>query len=316
MRMTRRSAVIIAVVCAALAALLTLVFLSSLQKQIKPTEAIEKVRVITPIRDLEPDIPIQANMLVPREVPAEEVPEGAARSIAQLSGKLSLVALPKGEPIRLDQVQSLVGAGLAYVVPDGMRAVTIALDPVPIVGVAGFPKPGDRVDVIATFDLEQLTVTRTILQNVQLLALGETAVIGQKAEAAEAKEGEVKAEPEAQTNATFAVTPDQAQRLVLADARGRLRLALRPKFEEGYVAIKPTSSTDVIGAEYEELAALRAEGPPAQGQPPPETGAGTPLPPDLVRAPSAPTVEVIRGTARETVVVGGSTSSSAQGGAR
>ena len=307
MRMTRRLAVVIAVICAALAALLTLIFLSSLQNDMKPTAAIEKVQVITPIRDLEPDTPIQANMLVPREMPAEEVPEGAAKNIAQLSGKLSLVALLQGEPIRLDQVQPLVGAGLSYVIPEGMRAVTVALSPVPIVGVAGFPKPGDRVDVIATFDLEGLTVTRTILQNVQLLALGETAVIGQKAKAAEAQQGEVKAEPEAQTNATFAVTPDQAQKLVLAGARGELRLALRPKWEEGYVALKPTSSTDVIGAEYEELAALRAEGPPEPSQP---------LPPDLARAPSRPTVEVIRGTARETVVVGGPTSSSAQRGAR
>ncbi len=307
MRMTRRSAVLIAVVCAALAALLTLVFLSRLQQKMKPTDTVvRKVQVITPIQDIEPDTPIQANMLVSKEMPEEEAPAGAAKSIVQLSGQLSLVALSQGEPIRLDQVQSLVGAGLSYVVPDGMRAVTVALNPVPIVGVAGFPNPGDRVDVIATFNLNHLTVTRTILQNVQLLALGETAVIGQKAKAAEAEEGEVKAEPEAQTNATFAVTPDQAQRLVLADARGKLRLALRPKWEDQFIALEATSSTDVIGAEYEELAA--AEVAPA--------AAPAPLPPDLARAPSAPTVEVIRGPNRETVVVGGPSSSSAQGGAR
>ena len=47
----------------------------------------------------------------------------------------------------------------------------MALDPVS--GVAGFLRPGDHVDVIATFDAGNgQSVTRTVLQNVSLLAVG------------------------------------------------------------------------------------------------------------------------------------------------
>ena len=318
MRMTRRLAIGIAVVCGALTALLTYVWLSGLQQQTQLKETVKTAQVITPLQGIEPGVLVQASMLVTREVAEEDAPAGAAKSISELSGKLSIVALPQGEPIRLAQVQSLVGAGLSYVVPEGMRAVTVALDPV--IGVAGYPKPGDRVDVIATFVHQELTVTRTVLQNVQLLALGKSAVIAQKeAKPSEDKaEGAVKAEPEAPPNATLAVTLKQAQRLILADVRGELRLALRPKFEEQYIAVQPTTSIEVIGEEFEKLRVAEAEAlttPP--GMPPsPTVGPAAEITPPaaLTREPQLPTVEVIRGNVRETVVIGGPTSSAPKGG--
>jgi len=190
-----------------------------------------------------------------------------------------------------------------------MRAVTVAIDPV--VGVAGFLEPGDRVDVIATFEIGEVTVTRTVLQNIKLLAIGTTATAAKpKRPPAEGEEAQVEAaEEREQPNATLAVDPEQAQTLILSDARGKLRLALRRKFEEQYIALEPTDTAEVIGEEFEEaLAALeRPNGPAPEAAPRP--GA------TLIREPRGPAVEVIRGTERETVIIGGTqTSSSARGG--
>ena len=306
MRMTRRLAIVIAVVCGLLAALLTYFYLSKLQQQAAPIEAAKSVELVTPLRDITAGTIIRSEMLGTMERPADQVPAGAVRSASQLVGQAGLVDLPAGQPITSAQVQS--PTQLSYRVPEGMRAVTVAIDPV--VGVAGFLKPGDRVDVIATFEVGEVTITRTVLQNVKLLALGKTAnAAPPKRPLAEGEEAEVEAAEKEQPNATLAVDPEQAQTLILSDARGKLRLALRRKFEEQYIALAATDTAEVIGEKFEEAMA-------AQEQPKPEAPEAAPQPgATLTREPRGPAVEVIRGTERKTVIIGGSqTSSSARGG--
>ncbi len=303
MRMTRRLAIVIAVVCGLLAALLTYFYLSKLQQQAMPMEAAKNVELVTPLRDIEAGTIIRSEMLGTMERPADQVPAGAVRSASQIVGQVGLVDLPAGQPITSAQVQS--PTQLSYHVPEGMRAVTVAIDPV--AGVAGFLEPGDRVDVIATFEVGEVTITRTVLQNVTLLALGTTATAAKpKRPPAEGEEAEVKAAEKEQPNATLAVDPEQAQTLILSDARGKLRLALRPKFEEQYIALGAIDTAEVIGEKFEE--AIAKQEPPATEEAP-QPGA------TLTREPRGPAVEVIRGTQRETVIIGGSqTSSSARGG--
>jgi len=307
MRMTRRLAIAIAVVCGLLAALLTYFYLSKLQQRVPVEVAAKNIELVTPLRDITAGTIIRSEMLGTMERLEDEVPAGAVRLASQIVGQAGLVDLPAGQPITSAHVQS--PTQLSYRVPEGMRAVTVAIDPV--VGVAGFLEPGDRVDVIATFEVGEVTVTRTILQNVKLLALGTTATAAKpKKPPAEGEEAEVKAtEEREQPNATLAVDPEQAQTLILSDARGKLRLALRPKFEEQYIALEATDTAKVIGEEFEEAIAAqeRPNGPPPEAAPQP--GA------TLIREPRGPSVEVIRGTQRETVIIGGSqTSSSARGG--
>ncbi len=304
MRMTRRLALVIAVVCAALAALLTLFYLRGLQQRTMPEVVARNIELVVPLRDITAGTIIRSEMLGTTEVPEDEAPAGAVRSASQVVGQAGLVDLPAGKPITSTQVQS--PTQLSYRVPEGMRAVTVAIDPV--VGVAGFLEPGDRVDVIATFEIGEVTITRTVLQNVKLLALGTTATAAKpKKPPAEGEEAEVEAaEEKEQPNATLAVDPEQAQTLILSDARGKLRLALRPKFEEQYVTLKATDTAEVIGEEFEKAIAA---------QEPPGTEAAPPPGATLTREPRGPAVEVIRGTERKTVIIGGSqTSSSTRGG--
>jgi len=314
MRMTRRLAIVIAFVCAALAAVLTLFFLRSVEQRAAPREAAKNVEVVMPLRDITAGTIVRSEMLGTTKVPEDEVPAGAVRSPTEISGQVAQVDLVAGQAITRSQVQS--PTQLSYHVPDGMRAVTVAIDPV--VGVAGFLKPGDRVDVIATFEIGEVTITRTVLQNVKLLALGTTTTAAKpKRRPAEGEEAKVEAaEEKEQPNATLAVNPEQAQTLILSDARGKLRLALRPKFEDQYIALAATDTAKVIGEEFEEVIAAQEQpkpevpGPGVDGAPPQGAPGAT-----LTREPRGPAVEVIRGTERKTVIIGGSqTSSSARGG--
>lgn len=107
------------------------------------------------------------------------------------------------------------GAGLAPVIPVGMRAVTVRVNDV--VGVAGFVLPGMRVDITVTGrpPSGQETLTTTVLQNITVLSAGQTMT------------------PDARGNAinaptvTLLVTPEQAEVIILAGSEGRIQLVLR-----------------------------------------------------------------------------------------
>src|ERR1019366_3516578 len=69
------------------------------------------------------------------------------------------------------------GAGLPATIPEGMRAVSVAVNDV--IGVAGFVIPGTSVDVLVTGQIPGATqngaqnVTRTILEDVRVPAAGQ-----------------------------------------------------------------------------------------------------------------------------------------------
>jgi Flp pilus assembly protein CpaB len=113
--------------------------------------------------------------------PSEFLPKGATfEDTSQVVGRVAKQDLFPGEPIFAEKVSgSDTNGGLPAIIPKGMRAVSVAVTEVK--GVAGFVKPGDRVDVLTTFEIEQEggkseRKTRTVLQNVLVLASAQTMV--------------------------------------------------------------------------------------------------------------------------------------------
>jgi pilus assembly protein CpaB len=111
------------------------------------------------------------------------------------------------------------GAGLAAAIPEGMRAISVAVNDV--VAVAGFVTPGTMVDVMVTGRISGANhgsddnITRTILENVRVLAAG------QKIE--QDREGK----PQTVPVITLLVSPDDAAKLAMASTEGKIQLALR-----------------------------------------------------------------------------------------
>ncbi len=112
------------------------------------------------------------------------------------------------------------GAGLPATIPQGMRALSVAVNDV--VGVAGFVIPGTMVDVLVTGKVSaggksgsEESITRTILENVRVLAAG------QKIE--QDREGK----PQTVPVITLLVSPEDAGKLAMASTEGKIQLALR-----------------------------------------------------------------------------------------
>jgi pilus assembly protein CpaB len=153
-----------------------------------------------------------------RMLPGSE-PAGAYNDIKEVEGKVSRAALLQGE-ILLEGRFAEQGSGstLAAVVERNMRAVTVRVDDV--VGVAGFLLPGNRVDVLGSRDLSNRDAqTETILQNVRVLAVDQTASAD-------------KNEPVVVRAVTLEVTPAQAEVIVKWKEQGSIQLTLRNPLDE------------------------------------------------------------------------------------
>jgi pilus assembly protein CpaB len=128
--------------------------------------------------------------------------------------------------------------GLAFVVNPGMRAVTVALDPV--IGVAGFLRPGNHVDVVATFNINDGAVTKTVLQDQILLATGSQVINTSEAPGRGTQQENV-------PNATLSLDPADAEKLILAESKGKLRLTLRAQGDTVLAPTRGITSRALIG---------------------------------------------------------------------
>lgn len=132
------------------------------------------------------------------------------------------------------------GAGLPATIPEGMRAISVAVNEV--IGVAGFVTPGTSVDVLVTGMIPGATqagaqyVTRTILENVRVLAAG------QKIE--QDKDGK----PQTVPVVTLLVTPKEAGTLAMASTQGKIQLALRNTIDDHTPAPSPVLQATVFGS--------------------------------------------------------------------
>jgi pilus assembly protein CpaB len=160
---------------------------------------------------------LDANNLRVISWPSNHPVAGMVTRIEDCANRALVTPLAENEPIlesKLAPKES--GAGLPATIPEGMRAITVAVNDG--VGVAGFVTPGTMVDVLVTGQMAgqgNNKITRTILENVRVLAAG------QKIE--QDREGK----PQTVPVITLLVTPDDATKLTMGSTEGKIQLALR-----------------------------------------------------------------------------------------
>jgi Flp pilus assembly protein CpaB len=151
--------------------------------------------------------------------PSAEAAEAASRSAITRSGGAVV------DMARFDLPPARTAAPRG-VIPVGMRAVTILTPPRPR-NALPLVVPGSKVDVLfvsaRTPDADRAT---TLLQNVQVLAVGERG---------DASPGDKSAAGPLQEVVSLLLTPDQAAKLVLAQNVGTLHLALRNPDDDGTI---------------------------------------------------------------------------------
>jgi len=238
----RRNILLLAVFLALVTTMLVYVYLTRVTQQ--RVQEPEQVPVLAAARKLDVRTVVTEDMLTTAYAPSTQRPAlfGPEEQV-QVVDKVVVRPLEPGTLIRREDVMPKDPAlwGLAFVVPKGMRAVTISIDRVS--GVAGFLKPGDRVDVMATFNANNGTLTKSVLQNVLLLAVGAVSRPPTPQEGGKQPAGA----PQESATATLAVSPFDAGKLILASGKGKIQLALRSVEDKLVVRAPPVTSRQVVG---------------------------------------------------------------------
>jgi pilus assembly protein CpaB len=145
-------------------------------------------------------------------MPARFAPVGAVRSLERAIGRIAVAELAAGEVLTELRLAGTRSGPTASLVPAGMRAVQV-----PVSAAAG-AKPGDLVDVIATFGGggAHTEVTGEALEVLVVDRGGGGASFGGAASA-----------PSGGVGLIMLVTPDVAERLAFAAAFGTLSVAVR-----------------------------------------------------------------------------------------
>lgn len=151
---SRRTLILIgAVVVGALAAFLTLSYVRGVEN--KSDEAAQMVEVVVasgPIAKGSPaDGAIEAKLLTIEKRRQDELPANPVRRFADIMGQVAAVDLGGGEVITTSMFvspTSLTGSNSAGI-DKGNVAITINVDQA--AGVAGLVKPGDNVNILATY---------------------------------------------------------------------------------------------------------------------------------------------------------------------
>ena len=161
---------------------------------------------------------LDSSMLRTVAWPVSQPVTGMCTRMQDCSNRALIVPVFENEPILQSKLAPVAaGEGLAAAIPPGMRAMSVAVNDV--VGVAGFVTPGTVVDVMVTGTVAAAqggqNITRTILENVRVLAAGQKVQQDQGGK------------PQTVSVITLLVSPGDAVKLAMGSTQGKIQLALR-----------------------------------------------------------------------------------------
>src|ERR1700688_2612195 len=223
-----RNRLIVGLAIAVVVALLLSTFVYRVFKQagaVRPVAVSQHIVVAAIPMTLGTRLDAKSLQLIPW--PGGEPVAGMFTRIEDVTNRALITSVVENEPILEGKLASLQsGAGLSATIPEGMRALSVAVNDV--VAVAGFVGPGTMVALLVTAPASGgQNVTLTILENVRVLAAG------QKVE--QDREGK----PQTVPIITLLLTPQDAAKVTMASSQGRIQLALRNTIDSKAVSPAP-----------------------------------------------------------------------------
>lgn len=222
------------VLLAVILGLVTAYFIWRYLSEVRESAKENWMPVVVAVQDIKSRASITRDMITLTSFPKDLIAADTVEKIDEVEGKVALGRIKAKEQIRRsDLAQQGQMPGLAYQVPPGKRAISIAANEVMSVGTA--IKPGDHVDILATYHdpVTRQETTQMILQNVTVLAVNQGDTEGKG-------EG-------AKSSMTLVVSPEEAELLTAADRSGVLRVSLRALQDDKIVPSSGVTVRDIKG---------------------------------------------------------------------
>jgi len=226
----------IAIVLAVISTLILTSYLNTLRAEITDGSEIVKVYIATvpiPAGTGEAELLLKAELI---DIPKRYVAADAITSKADIKDKSLVVSMTEGEQLTKNKLRREAVSDVSYLIAGEKVAMSIPIDEV--IGVSGNVKAGDKVMIIATLSPGPggKDLTKVMLSGVEVLqTTGESRTNG-KATAS----GGIK------KTLTIAVTPAQAEKVVFAQEKGKIWVALQPADGSGGKGSSSGQSIDTL----------------------------------------------------------------------
>jgi pilus assembly protein CpaB len=222
-----------------------------------------KTPVVVASQDIPAATKITAEMVTLKSISADAVLPEVFLKTEDVIGKITRVPVVAGEQVIPSRVAAtgtaitdIENPPLAYVVPEGMRAVSISVSSE--IAASGLIRPGDFVDVILTVQSGDESesrnvrdqIARTILQNAQVLSIGRNVALPSAGDQSAPPVSDEGADADADAGTvTLAVSPVHGEVLTVAETcgtnfGGRLALALRAFGDSAGVGTRSVWASD------------------------------------------------------------------------
>jgi pilus assembly protein CpaB len=233
-----RSRLIFFLITAVIAVLIVTLINGALKTKQATIEVLQHARVdiVVAARNLSPGNQVDAASIKLAAWPRDDLPQGAITNASQAEGQIIKQVVIENEPIVSAMLveRGKAGGVLPFLIPEGMRAMSIPVTPVS--DMSGMILPHNRVDVLVTSNGAggSNDRTRIVLQNVEVLAV--QTVLESTGN-----------EPQHAEVVTLLVTPNDAERLAAAIRLGTLQLAMRSYGDQQAIWTAGIDSRELIG---------------------------------------------------------------------
>lgn len=203
----------------------------------KQEKEVKTGQVLVAVQEISPGIPIDDAMTTFKEMPVELIPSDAVTKPEEFADRALRVKAFPGTPILKAMLGEQGEFGVSSDIPQGMRVVAISVTATS--AVAGFVKPGDRIDIQVTYKVREKgqykSRTKTILEYIEVFAADKTR------EMVDSENDSI------YKNLSVLVTPEQANIIRLAGSKGSLDLSLRHPDDEEHTQIADITEDDLLG---------------------------------------------------------------------
>ncbi|MCS6860364.1 MAG: Flp pilus assembly protein CpaB [Abditibacteriales bacterium] len=274
------------------------------RQQGEPAPPPQPVKVVVASTTIPPRTIITDDMVELKAMPPEQaghIPSGALSDIGQVVNAVSKDLIARGEVVRRSHLLgALRDVRVTALLPPGRRAMMLVLNNKP--QVVNLLQPGDRIDVVATFDRE---FSRMLVEDVEVVSVN----TGSEPSQTDSPSGQPA--PPVNPHIIISVTPKEAEMLALA-SDATLDVLLHPKASselprnsEGILKKEITRKWVRDRAPRPAPRAPRSETPRVIVQPPPPPMRIEPVVQQPAPSPPPPTntVEIIAGGQRKIVEV-------------
>ena len=204
------------------------------RNQLETTETL--VKVVVPTHDIPRGEVITQQDLALRDVPTQYVDANNVNgsNFENAIGQRLEYDVSEGRPLQWSHLEGGLTPPFSGTVESGLRAMTVRVDE--INSISGFLQPKDKVDLLLSHGANAESQIFPLIQKLNVIATGVQTMVDKQSGGRERSFNTI----------TVHVSPEQAQKITLAQQVGRLTAVLRNPEDDGSLADSPITVANLF----------------------------------------------------------------------